>query len=127
MKATLRTRADIDRLNHALLGQELPLQVDFRPYKSQRSVEQNSRYWKILTLIKEHVYETIGRTDTEEELHDFFREKFLPSSIKVIGGIDIKKLTSTTKLNTKDMTDYMEKIDRFCIEKLSYLIPSEET
>ena len=126
MRATLRTLADIDRLNQALLSQELPLQVDFRPYKSKRSTDQNSLYWAWLSTIKDHIYQSMGETFTEDDLHDYYREQFLPVIRKEINGVEIKRLTSTTKLKVAEFSEYMQKIDERCISKMGLMLPTQE-
>ena len=126
MKSTLRTKSDIDRLAMALRTQELPLDVDFRAHKSNRSLDQNALYWKWLSTIKEHIYETTGQTFVEDDLHDYYREQFLPVIRKTIGKTEIKRLTSTTKLKVADMAEYLTKIDERCITKMGLMLPTGE-
>ena len=126
MKTTLRTDSDRQRYTQVLAAQEMPLEVTHRPYKSKRSLDQNALYWKWLSVIKNHIYESTGDTFTEDDLHDYYREQFLPVIRKTINKTDIKRLTSTTKLKVADMSEYMQKIDERCITKMGLMLPTTE-
>ena len=80
--------------------------VIVKPKKSKRSLEQNSRYWKLVTgLGKQLGYEA-------DEMHDICRFKFLRNAIE-IEGERLPLLTSTTKLTTAQMVDYQDAIERW--------------
>lgn len=77
--------------------------------KPTRSIEQNSLYWSIL----EQIENEIGTH--KDELHDFFKAKFL--SRPVMSALwEYTSIVSTTALDTKEFTDYIEKIVIFCAE-----------
>lgn len=77
--------------------------VDIRPYKSKRSLDQNSRYWKLITEAGAHFgYEA-------DEFHQLMGYKFLRYAKN-----RREFIKSTTKLNTAEMADYQDKIERFC-------------
>ena len=80
--------------------------VKVRPWKSKRSTEQNSRYWKLLTEFGAH----LGYT--QDEMHDICRFKFLRNAIE-IEGERLPLLQSTTKLTTAEMADYQDAIERW--------------
>ena len=127
MKATLRTLADIDRLNQALLGQELPLEVTWKKHKLTRSQQQNRLMWRWFTDIKTHVYETMGKIWIEAGIHDDFRELFLPVELREdIHGKTRKIRTSTTTLSVPEMAEYLTKIDQWVIENLGLILPTQE-
>jgi hypothetical protein len=126
MKHTIRTDADAERLHRYVLAQEKPLTVSVVAYRASRSIEQNNLYWKWLTTIKGHIHESIGEAYTEDDLHDYYRELFLPVTHKTINGVEIKRLTSTTKLCVADMSEYLLKIDERCITRLKLMLPTRE-
>lgn len=75
----------------------------------KRSISQNSYYWLYLTVIS---HETGNDVD---DLHGFFKRKFLPITSGVIvlkGGMQhtYKKLTSTTDLSKAEFGEYLDKI-----------------
>lgn len=81
-------------------------QVDIRPKKSKRTLEQNSRYHKLITELGKHLgYE-------HDEMHDLVRWKFLRNRIEIEGEA-LPLLKSTTKLNTAEMVELQEAIERW--------------
>jgi hypothetical protein len=84
-------------------------QVSVRPYKSQRSLDQNSRLWQLYTQLGEYIGHEAG------EVHLLMGYKFLRSQ-KVVNGEVVDVIKSTTKLNTKDMTEYQDAIVRWAAD-----------
>ena len=83
------------------------------PKKQTRSQAQNAYYWGVVLDIigKDLGYEP-------EEAHQIFTEMFLSYEK------DSRKFVkSTTKLNTKEMEQYLEKVRRFASMELSIFIP----
>lgn len=77
-----------------------------RNWKSKRSNEQNSRYWKLITELGKHIgYEP-------DETHDLMRFKYL-KRVDYVLGKPVPILKSTTKLTTAEMAEYQEAIERF--------------
>lgn len=83
--------------------------VNIRPKKSKRSIEQNSRLWKLYTEFGKH----LGLES--DEVHQLMGYKFLRYQ-KEVNGVAEEFIKSTTKLNTKEMTDYQDSIERFGVE-----------
>lgn len=83
--------------------------IEIRPKKSKRSIEQNSRYWKLITDLGKH----LGYTP--DEMHDICRFKFLRNAIQ-IEGERLPLLKTTTKLTTAEMADYQDMIERWAAQ-----------
>lgn len=100
---------DKERLNNCIeYLKSLPLDgsliVDIGEYKKSRSNAQNRTYWKWIGIIaKEQGY-------TSDELHDILKVRFLGTETKDIDGQLIIQPRSTTKLTTKEMGEYMTKV-----------------
>lgn len=97
----------IARLND-LLDSDDPdnWQVLIKKRADSRSVEQNARLWSLYTSIGNYLgYDA-------EEMHQLLGYKFLLIE-KHIGKDKITLVRSTTKLNVKEMNEYMEKIEAF--------------
>ena len=77
-----------------------------RERKSKRSLEQNERYWELMTGLGDY----LGYT--KDEMHEMCRFKFLRTKV-VVEGEALPIMKSTTKLNVKAMTEYMEAIERW--------------
>lgn len=74
--------------------------------KSKRSIDQNSRYWKLITELGAYFgYES-------DEMHQLMGYKFLRYEKN-----KREFITSTTKLTTKEMADYQDKIERFAAQQ----------
>lgn len=87
-----------------------------REHKSQRSNPQNAAYWGIaVEILADH----LGYS--KEETHDALRLKFL-SRIDEKTGLTVTR--STTSLNTKEFSEYYDKIQRWAMEFLNCYIPS---
>ena len=120
-------------------------EIILRPYKKNRSAEQNKYYWKILSIIAEYT------GSTKENLHDIFKEKFLidiykrtkDDYVEMMGilkkmrqnnwkrasdilKIKIVEMTSTSDANIKEMAEYLTSIIRYSEEELNCMLPRPE-
>jgi hypothetical protein len=80
-----------------------------RERKSQRSQEQNKRLWDLYTAIGEYIGEE------KDKVHELMGYKFLRYQTE-IAGITVEMIKSTTKLNTKEMTEYQDAIERWAAD-----------
>ncbi len=116
------------------LPKEKKWEIVIKPYRFKRTTSQNSYLWGV-------VYQTIAENEggyflnevTEplirkakkkpsEFIHEYFKQEYL-----TIGKVGEKSITrSTTDLNTKEFTEYVEKIMRFASTVLGVYIPTPE-
>ena len=94
--------------------------VEIKEYKDKRSMLQNNYYWSVLKELSEHT----GYEDTD--LHVLFKDKFLYKEPVQILGEYVKKEVTTTNLNKKQFSEYMEKITVFCAMQLDFAVPPPE-
>lgn len=97
---------------HAKIDQLDPMHiwlVNVTEAKSKRSIEQNSRLWGLYKALGEY----FGHT--ADEMHQLMGYKFL-RELKTINGESVEIIKSTTKLNTKQMTEYQEAIERWAAD-----------
>jgi hypothetical protein len=84
-----------------------------------RSISQNSLYWLFLTCIE---HETGTNRD---ELHDYFKHKFiLPTEVEIFGE-KIMRWTTTDK-DTLQFKQCLDKIQIFASTELSITLPDPE-
>tara|TARA_B110000211_G_C13734163_1_gene401619 strand:+ start:242 stop:625 length:384 start_codon:yes stop_codon:yes gene_type:complete len=100
--------------NHALdtikaLNIETVYEVTIKPYKRNRSLEQNSLMWKWYSIIADD----LGYT-TEEIHEEFMRKLLIPITMQTPSGM--VEVYSTKKLKVKEMTAYLEGIERTATE-----------
>jgi len=90
-----------------------PCEAVVRKRKAKRSNNQNNYYFGVVCKI---LGDYFGYT--EEEMHDALKYKFLRR-----GAADLETVTSTTKLNTAQFEDYLEKIRRWAMIEYNVNIP----
>ena len=102
-----------------LLNITEPIEVVIKPYKRNRSQEQNRLYWKWVDIIgKELGYE-------KDEMHDILVFKFLGMVDKEIDGKKFEQLAETKKLKVGEMSDYLNSIERW-VGELGIRLPAME-
>lgn len=132
MKIIVRTEQDRNRLREIVVGMSIdtPKEVVVNEHKANRSVSQNALMWKWITVIASELGET------KEEVHERYKERFLvpifrrddteySSMIEAVIAVhrsglrneakrlkvEIVRLTSTTKMNVQQFTEYLNDID----------------
>lgn len=100
-----------------------PFIVTVEPHKKRRSLSQNALMWKWITEIVNAVSEYTGHD--ADELHHFFKSKYLPPRVVEVGGETVPYYT-TTKLTTAEMSEYMDKIYAFATQELGIILPLPE-
>ena len=90
----------------------------------RRTLSQNALMFMWIDRVVKHVVEHTGHD--KDEIHDYFKDRFLPTRI-VSFGDDVRQLTgSTKKLNTAEMTEYMNKIYAWATTELGLFLPVPE-
>lgn len=94
------------------------VRIDLKRHYGGRSSAQNAWYWS-------GVLGTIAQDTghTEEELHEYFKNKFLPKKHITVGSEVAEVPCSTTDLDTTEFTRYLETIRIFAIETLGINVP----
>lgn len=113
-----------DRLKVITYINNLPdgktFEVEIKKKREIRSLPQNRLYWLWLSCIMSET----GNDKTD--LHKFFSEKYLPKNIAEVFGEQILKTVSTTILDTKQFTDYLDRVQQFANTELGIVLPNPE-
>ena len=97
----------IERIN--ALNIDTVWEVSIKPYKKNRSLDQNALMWKWYTIIGND----LGYTS--DEVHEELMRKLLtPHCVNTPSGV--VEVYSTKKLKVKEMTEYLEGIERTATE-----------
>lgn len=94
-----------------------------RTVKATRSLIQNAYYWGVcLQLVSDHT------GYTPEEVHDLAKQMFLPKALALTdgNGVVVEKRViggSTTKLNTGEMSAYVDRFREWAASTLGVVIP----
>ena len=114
------------------IASDQPLQVDIKPFKKNRSVAQNALYWQWVTIIGGE----IGMT--KEEQHKQLKEMYLLPILErddpdvermaqIMKAQDnvgrLAAVLSTTHLNVKQFTEYLQDVESFASE-LGIMLPA---
>jgi hypothetical protein len=80
--------------------------AEIKVWRKVRTVPQNRLYWMWLRCITKE-----GESGyTEEELHEYFKKRYLNWREKEMFGDRLSITKSTTELTTKEFTEYLDKI-----------------
>ena len=89
-------------------------------HRQKRSDPQNNLYWKWVGIVARS-------TDNDAEtVHKVFARMFLGIEVQECLGEKVAKIKSTTKLNTEEFTEYLERIEAFCLTELGIVLPHPE-
>ena len=99
------------------LDSEKDYRVFVLDYKKIRSTQQNRYYWSCVVGELSHHTGYIP-----EEMHEILNHKFNLQTAYLVDEI-IEYGSSTTLLNSKEFTDYIEKIKIWAINELNVKIP----
>ncbi len=91
-------------LNQLKDGQEISVVIDVK--KPKRTVQQCRFYWGAYLPL---ICEATGHTP--EELHAYFKGKYLTRGIKSILGHPTRLQASTTDLNVSEFSEYIRNIE----------------
>jgi hypothetical protein len=123
MKRLIKTELDrelaIGQLKRLDLTSERSFLFSCEEQKKNRTAPQNKLYRLWLTCISQ---ETGNEVD---DLHDYFKEKYLEPDIHMVLGREVKRYTTTNK-NTIQFTNYLEKIRIEADRDLSIRLPLPE-
>jgi hypothetical protein len=92
------------------------MEIEIRPSKSRRSLDQNALFWKWMEELSGYFTKN-GRPLTKDDAHDLMCHKFLGYVTKVIGETEIVKPVTTSKLPVGDFTEFLEEIDAWAVDK----------
>lgn len=74
--------------------------------KSTRTLNQNNYYWLYLNILEDET------GDNANDLHEFFKRKFLrPRMVKILGQ-EMKLPATTTNLTKLEFGEYLDKIEQ---------------
>ena len=95
-------------------------------YRKKRSREQNAYLWGVVyPTIQTAIQESRGEDYSCDDIHEWFRDKYLPKRVITIKGETKVARPSTTTLDVKEFGEYLDRIICFCAEN-GIVIPDPE-
>jgi hypothetical protein len=102
------------------VGDDKRRDVSITLHRVKRTIPQNRLYRLWLGLIAD---ETGNNTD---DLHEAFKVMFLGIKDFTIGGISAQAPISTTTLDTKQFTSFLERLEAWVTVELGIILPHPE-
>ena len=104
----LREHASIIKAGREQFSEGEILDVTEEKHVRRRSLKQNARMWKLLSVfVDDWGWE-------RDESHDFCCKKFLePIVHELPDGTRVEVMRGTKNLNVKEMSDFMDRIERW--------------
>jgi hypothetical protein len=113
VKVTARTPADLQRAAEMIAT--LPAgkwEIEVVRRREKRSGQQNRLLWAIYTAIAD------ATGHTPEEIHDYFKHKFLPPRVIELGGEAVEVPGSTAIQDVPAFSEYVERVQAFAASEL---------
>lgn len=100
--------------------------VSIKQHRKKRSLAQNSLMWLWYDEISKNIFESQGDLYSSEDIHEFFKELFLPKRMIEFKNKALEIQTGTKDLNVMEMMDYLDRLDFYCAEKLDLILHKPE-
>ena len=108
-----RAKFDSDILRY----EEKTVVITVREQKKRRSLNLNAYYWSVVVKL---LSDNTGYD--KDEMHEVLKSMFLRTRYK-LNGVWVDGTKSTTKLNSKEMIEFIDNVKRFASTELSVYIP----
>ena len=95
-------------------------QITIARHRKNRSLNQNSLLWKWYGEIAQDT------GNTADDIHEFCKQKFLAPAFIELNGETKEIRRTTTKLNTKEMSEFMNQVEAWAASELGIALPRPE-
>ena len=114
-KVTFQDRKKFD--NQLLNYEDKAVIITVREQKKRRSLNLNAYYWSVVVKL---LSDNTGYD--KDEMHEVLKSMFLRTRYK-LNGVWLDSTKSTTKLNNKEMIEFIDEVKRFASKELGCFIP----
>ena len=129
MKYICRTQLDLEnvRLNLMSMSLDKPVEITIKEYVKNRSHAQNRLLHDWFNKMSEHYFLTTGESYAPLAWKELLKEKFLGFDMIELPDGTIKAITKhTSDCNTKELTEFLEKIDHYAVTELGLMMPKPD-
>lgn len=129
MKYICRTQLDLEnvRLNLMSMSLDKPVEITIKEYVKNRSHAQNRLMHDWFNKMSEHYFLTCGESYAPLAWKELLKEKFLGFDMIELPDGTIKAITKhTSDCNTKELTEFLEKIDHYAVTELGLMLPKPD-
>lgn len=89
-------------------------------HRERRTMDQNRLLWLWVNCISDETGQD------KDDLHEYFKQKFLGFDTKTLWGVQVFKSVSTASLDTLQFTQYLERIRAFAAAELGIELPDPQ-
>ena len=94
--------------------------VTIARHRERRTMDQNRLLWLWVNCISDETGQD------KDDLHEYFKQKFLGLDTKTLWGVQVYKPVSTASLDTLQFTQYLERIRAFAAAELGIELPDPQ-
>lgn len=92
-------------------------EVTIQEYRESRSIEQNRRYWALLTTIANEMPKQMdGEYHDPETWHELFKSRFIGRDTIVVDGEPFLVDRPSRKLNVMQFMEYSAEVEMWAVE-----------
>ncbi len=95
-------------------------QIIIRDAKDQRSIEQNNLYWFWVGILSRHTGDFPKKVSFQLKRH-----LLTPTIIELFDGTFEKQYPSTASMSVKELQEYLDAIDIWCITFCGFALPKK--
>ena len=121
---TVKTESDRDKALAAVRESALPLRVEVKAYKKNRSLAQNRLLHLWMAELSKHWHESTGELFAPDVWKLQVKRQFLGEEvIELPGGKQVEQVRKTSRLNTQEFTDFLQMIEIWAADDLECFLP----
>ena len=92
--------------------------VSVKVHREKRTVDQNRLLFLWIGCV------SLETGYFKDEVHEIFKKKFLGIEVFEIWGERVERLRSTANLDTKQFSDYLDRIQQFASTEMGIILPN---
>lgn len=121
---TVKTETDRNNALVAVRESALPIKVEVKAYKKNRSLAQNRLLHMWMTELSKHWHESTGELFAPDVWKLQVKRQFLGEEVvELPSGRVLEQVKKTSRLNTQEFTDFLQMIEIWAADDLEFLLP----
>ena len=100
--------------------------VKVERYRSRRSLAQNRLLHMWMQVVSEEYYLSHGQYHAPEVWKEYFKQMFLGDDVSIVLGSHVILPKKTSALNTRDMSEFLNKTEMYCAVEFEISLPRPE-
>jgi len=98
--------------------------VTIKPYRKSKTQEQLGYLWTaVIPTIRRHIEDSVGESYSDQNIYDWFVDEMAEHEVVSINGKPKITKVSASKMNVRQMSEFIDKIIMYSAENLQCVIP----